>query len=77
MVYLGGSCDGSNLRVEVGALREVLYHHRAGVVQQRLLMDRVLHLWNLLQVRQLKAFSLVTLTHTHAQKQECIHVQKM
>lgn len=55
---LGGSRDGSDLRVEVGALREVLHHHGAGVVQQRLLVHRVLHFWNLLQVRQLKALRL-------------------
>ena len=56
--YFSRAGDGSYLRVQVCALREVLHHHSAGVVQQRLFMDRVLHLRNLLQVAQLEAFDL-------------------
>lgn len=58
--YFCRSRDGSDLGVEVSALREVVHHSRAGVMQQRLLMNRVLHLWNLLQISQLEAFSLDT-----------------
>lgn len=61
--YFCRTCDGSDLRVEVGALREVLHHHRTGVMQQRLLVNCVLHLWDLLQIRHLEAFSLDTRTH--------------
>lgn len=63
MSYLCRACNGANLRVEVRALREVLNHHRANVMQQGLLMNRVLHLWNLLQICQLEAFSLSTRQH--------------
>lgn len=50
--------NGPDLGVEVCALREVLNHHRADVMQQGLLMNRVLHLRNLLQICELEAFSL-------------------
>lgn len=61
--YFCRSRDGSDLRVKVSALREVLHHHRAGVMQQGLLMNRVLHLWNLLQISHLEAFGLDTWTY--------------
>lgn len=50
--------DGSDLGVEVSALRKLLHHNGADVVQQRLLVHGVLHLRDLLQVTQLEAFSL-------------------
>lgn len=50
--------DGSDLRVEVSALRKLLHHNGADMVQQRLLVHGVLHLRDLLQVTQLEAFSL-------------------
>lgn len=61
--HLCGPRNGPNLRVEVWALREVLNHHRADVMQQGLLVNRVLHLRNLLQICQLEAFSLNTQQH--------------
>lgn len=61
--------DSSYLRVEVSAFGKLLNHDGAGVVQQRLLMNCVLHLWDFLQVAQLKAFSLDVHveTATHSQ----------
>lgn len=61
--YFCRSRDGSNLGVEVSALREILHYHGAGVMQQGLLMNRVLHLWNLLQICHLEAFRLDMRTH--------------
>lgn len=55
---LGQACDRSYLRVEVSAVWKLLDHDGAGVVQQGLLVNRVLHLRDFLQVAQLKAFSL-------------------
>lgn len=52
--------DSSYLRVEVGAVWELVHHDGAGVVQQRLLVNGVLYLWDFLQVAQLKAFGLET-----------------
>lgn len=59
--YFCGTCDGSDLGVEVGAFWEVFHHDGAGVVQQRLLVDCVFYFWDLFQVCQLKAFGLKTL----------------
>lgn len=55
---LGQAGDGSYLRVQISAVWKLLDHNRAGVVQQGLLVNRVLHLWDFLQVAQLKAFCL-------------------
>lgn len=55
---LGQASDGADLRVEVAAVWELLHHDGADVMQQRLLVHGVLHLWDLFQVAQLKAFSL-------------------
>lgn len=60
ILHLRRPRNGPNLRVEVWALREVLNHHRANMMQQGLLVNRVLHLRNLLQICQLEAFSLNT-----------------
>lgn len=57
-VNLGQAGDRSYLRVEVSAVWKLLDHDGAGMVQQGLLVNRVLHLWDFLQVTQLKAFSL-------------------
>lgn len=56
--YLGRACNSSYLRVKVSTLRVVVYHYGTGMVQQRLFMNRILHLRKLLQVTQLKAFGL-------------------
>lgn len=61
--------DGSYLRVEVSAVWKFVDHYGAGVVQQGLLVNRVLHLWDFLQVTQLKAFSLHIHTQQHTQKE--------
>lgn len=55
---LGQAGDSSYFRVEISAVWKLLHHNGAGVVQQGLLMNRVLHLRDFLQVIQLKAFSL-------------------
>lgn len=55
---LGTAGDGPNLRVEVCAVLELFHHDGARVMQQRLLVDRVLHFWNFLQVAQFKALCL-------------------
>lgn len=68
---LSRACNGANLRVEVRALREVLHHHRANVMQQGLLMNRVLHLWNLLQICQLEAFRLTTQEQRLITNEDC------
>lgn len=59
-LYFGRSGDGGDLRVQVGGFWVILHHLVAGVMQQGLAMDRVLHLHHLLQVTQLKAFGLDT-----------------
>ena len=64
---LGQAGDGSYLRVEVSAVWKLLHHDGAGVVQQGLLMNRVLHLRNFLQVIQLKAFSLEMHAYTRSE----------
>lgn len=61
---LGQAGDGSYLRVEVSAVGKLLHHDGAGVVQQRLFVNRVLHFWNFLQITQLEAFSLEMREHT-------------
>lgn len=55
---LGQAGDSAYLRVEVCAVWKLLDHDGAGVVQQGLLVNRVLHLRDFFQVTQLKAFSL-------------------
>lgn len=62
--------DSSYLRVEVSAVWKLLDHNGACMVQQGLLMNRVLHLRDFLQVAQLKAFSLKMQEHT-ATHSEC------
>lgn len=57
-VNLGQAGDGSDLRVEVSAVWKLLHHSGTDVVQQGLLVHRVLHLRDFLQVAQLKSFSL-------------------
>lgn len=64
--------DGSDLRVEVAALRKLLHHNGADVVQQRLLVHSVLHLWDLLQVTQLEAFSLQCKHNTAEEKRQTV-----
>lgn len=61
--------DGSDLRVEVAAFRKLLHHNGADMVQQRLLVHSVLHLWDLLQVTQLEAFSLHANTTAEEKRQ--------
>lgn len=63
---LGQAGDSSYLRIEVSAVGKLLNHDGAGVVQQRLLMNCVLHLGDFLQVVQLKAFSLEMHVYTAA-----------
>lgn len=67
---LGQAGDGSYLRVEVSAVWKLLHHDGAGMVQQGLLMNCVLHLWDFLQVIQLKAFCLEMHAYTATQS-EC------
>lgn len=55
---LGEPGDGADLGVEVSAVWKLLHHDGADVMQQRLLVHGVLHLRDLFQVAQLKAFSL-------------------
>lgn len=62
--------DSSYLGVQVSAVWKLLHHDRAGVMQQRLLMNCVLHLRDFFQVAQLKAFSLEMHAHT-ATHSEC------
>ena len=64
---LGQAGDCSYLRVEVSAVWKLLHHDGAGMVQQGLLMNRVLHLRDFLQVIQLKAFRLEMHVYTASQ----------
>ncbi len=67
---LGQAGDSADLRVEVSAVWKLLDHDGAGVVQQGLLVNCVLHLRDFLQVTQLKAFSLEIHAYTATQS-EC------
>lgn len=67
---LGQAGDSSYLRVEVSAVWKLLDHDGADMVQQWLLVHRVLHLRDFLQVAQLKAFSLEMNANT-ATESEC------
>lgn len=58
--YFGRAGDGRNLRVDVRGFGVFIHHQFAGVVEQRLTVDGVLHLCYLLQVTQFKAFHLNT-----------------
>ncbi len=61
--YFGGARDGGDLRVDVRGFWVIFHDQIASVMQQRLTMNCVLHLHHLLQVTQLKAFSLERDTH--------------
>lgn len=64
---LGQAGDRSYLRVEVSAVWKLFHYDGADMVQQGLLVHRVLHLRDFLQVTQLKAFSLEMNGHTATQ----------
>ena len=62
--------DRSYLRVKVSAVWKLLDHDGADVMQQGLLVNRVLYLRDFLQVTQLEAFSLETNAYIATQS-EC------
>ena len=64
---LGQAGDRSDLRIKVSAVRKLFHYDGADMVQQGLLVHRVLHLRDFLQVTQLKAFSLEINGHTATQ----------
>ena len=49
VTYPRASCNGSNLRVQVSGVGELLNDEVTQVVQQRVLVNCVLHLWHPLQ----------------------------
>ena len=49
MSYPGAPGDGAYLAVQVATVRELLYDEGTQVVQQRVLVHRVFHLWHTLE----------------------------
>ena len=58
MTNLGASCYGSELRVQVGGVGELFHDEVAQMVEERMLVHRVLHFRYLRQVLDVKPFTL-------------------
>ena len=58
MTNLGASCYGSELRVQVGGVGELVHDEVAQMVEERMLVYRVLHFRYLRQVLDVKPFTL-------------------
>ena len=46
-VHLGATRHGSDLRVKIGRVRELVDHYATDVVQQRVLVDRISYICHL------------------------------
>ena len=56
--YLGAASETADLRVEISRVLELVDDHAADVVQQRVLVHRVLHLRHFAQVLEVESPSL-------------------
>lgn len=57
-VFTDSTPAGSHLRVEIRRIRELLHHHMAEMMKQRVLVNRILHFRYFDEVFQLKALHL-------------------